>query len=146
VTFTYVPGESAQTISFGPLANRALGEAPFLVTATASSGLPVSLSILSGPATISNGTVNLTGTGSVVVDAAQPGNASYNAAPNVNQQFTVYAPPKINLVASNNSLIFTWLSPSGSKPAKGERFKTSHPEVSNSYHFCWFKQGVSIAS
>ena len=38
------------------------------------------------------------------------------------------------------------VSPSGSKPAKGERFKTSHPEVSNSYHLCWYKQGVSIAS
>jgi len=38
------------------------------------------------------------------------------------------------------------VSPSGSKPAKEERFKTSHPEVINSYHFWWYKQGVSIAS
>ena len=41
-----------QTITFGNLANKCYGDAPFTLDATASSGLPVSYSIVSGPATI----------------------------------------------------------------------------------------------
>jgi hypothetical protein len=41
-----------QTITFGALARKTYGDAPFTVSATASSGLPVSFSIVSGPATI----------------------------------------------------------------------------------------------
>ena len=38
------------------------------------------------------------------------------------------------------------VSPSGSKPARGERFKTSHPEVRDSYHFCFFSQRFFASS
>ena len=34
------------------------------------------------------------------------------------------------------------MSPSGSKPARGERFKTGHSEVRDSYHFWFFNQGI----
>lgn len=78
-----------QSISFPPLTNKTYGDAPFNVSATASSGLPVSLSILSGPATITGNTVTITGAGAVVVRASQEGDANYNAAPNVDQSFTV---------------------------------------------------------
>src|SRR5262249_42535015 len=44
--------KASQTISFGPLAGKAYGDAPFTVSATASSGLPVSFAVASGPATI----------------------------------------------------------------------------------------------
>jgi hypothetical protein len=37
------------------------------------------------------------------------------------------------------------MSPSGSKPASDERFKTGHSEVKDSYHFCWFNQVVLAA-
>ena len=40
----------------------------------------------------------------------------------------------------------TVLSPSGSKPARDERFKTGHFEVKDSYHFWFSKQGISAAS
>ncbi|HEV8345846.1 MAG TPA: Ig-like domain repeat protein, partial [Vicinamibacterales bacterium] len=78
-----------QTISFGPLVNKTYGDAPFSVTATASSGLAVSFSIVSGPATISGSTVTIIGAGTVVVRASQAGNTNYNAATNVDQSFTV---------------------------------------------------------
>src|SRR3974390_409980 len=78
-----------QTISFGPLSNKVYGNAPFTVSATASSGLPVTFSIASGPATISGNTVTLIGTGLVTVRASQPGNTNYLPAPDVNQSFTV---------------------------------------------------------
>ncbi len=79
----------AQTITFGALSAKTYGDAPFVVSATASSGLSPTFSILSGPATISGSTVTLTGAGTVVVRAAQPGNASYLAATPVDRSFTV---------------------------------------------------------
>lgn len=83
-------GKASQTISFSALSNKAFNAPPFAVSATATSGLAVGLSVLSGPASISDGTVTLSGaTGTVTIRASQPGNANYNAATNVDQSFTV---------------------------------------------------------
>ena len=82
-------GKTNQSITFGPLANKSYGDPPFTVSATASSGLPVTFSILPGPATIAGNTVTVTGTGTVTVEAAQSGNTNYNAATPVDQSFTV---------------------------------------------------------
>ena len=78
-----------QTITFGPIPNHTYGDAAFTVSATASSGLPVTLAVVSGPATISGNTITITGTGTVDVQATQAGNTYYNAAPSVDQTFTV---------------------------------------------------------
>ena len=80
-----------QTITFGALAGKTFGDAPFAVSATASSGLAVSFSIVSGPATISGSTVTLTGAGTVTVGASQAGNGTYNAAADVDNSFAVKA-------------------------------------------------------
>ncbi len=105
VTFT---GKTNQTINFAALTNKAYGEPAFTVSATASSGLPVSFSILSGPATIAANTVTITNTGTVTVRAAQAGNTNYNAAPNVDQSFTVYPRPSASLARSAQNLIISW--------------------------------------
>jgi hypothetical protein len=78
-----------QTITFGTLQNKTFGDGPFTVSATASSNLPVSFQIVSGPATISGNTATITGAGTVVVRALQAGDANYNAATNTDQSFTV---------------------------------------------------------
>ncbi len=88
-TITITGTTSAQTITFGALANKTYGDAPFIVSATASSGLTPTFSIVSGPATISVSTVTLTGAGTVVVRASQSGNATYSAAAPVDQSFSV---------------------------------------------------------
>src|SRR5439155_23741314 len=81
-----------QTITFGTLADKSVADAPFAVSATASSGLAVTFSIVSGPATISSSTVTLTGaTGTVTVRASQAGNGSYNPAASVDRSFAVKA-------------------------------------------------------
>ncbi len=80
-----------QSIIFGALADNTYGVAPFDVSATASSGLPVTFSIVSGPATIASNTITITGAGLVTVRASQAGNFNYNAAANVDQSFTVNA-------------------------------------------------------
>jgi hypothetical protein len=38
------------------------------------------------------------------------------------------------------------LSPVSSKPAREGRFKTGHSEARDSYHFCFFSQGIFAAS
>lgn len=77
-----------QAITFSPLADKILGEPAFTVAATASSGLPVTLSA-SGACTLSGNTVTLTATGSCTIIALQPGSSTFNAAANVSQSFSV---------------------------------------------------------
>ena len=92
-----------QTITFGTLGNRALGSAPFNVTGTSTSNLPLTFTIVSGPATINNGVVTMTGVGVVTVRAAQSGDGNYNAAAPVDQAFTVTnAPTSIGVGSSQN--------------------------------------------
>jgi hypothetical protein len=86
---TQVVNKAEQFITFAPLAGKTYGDADFSVSATASSGLPVSFSIASGPATISGSTVHITGAGTVTVRASQGGDGNYNAAPDVDQAFEV---------------------------------------------------------
>ncbi len=82
--------KKTQTINFGPIANKKVNDAPFTISATASSGLPITFVILSGPATISGNTITLTGMeGEVVVEARQAGNDEYAAATPVIQRFMV---------------------------------------------------------
>jgi hypothetical protein len=82
--------QASQTITFGSLANRPLGTPPFGVTATASSGLPVSFASLTmALCTVSASTVTLVATGTCTIRASQSGNATYAPASNVDQSFTV---------------------------------------------------------
>jgi hypothetical protein len=82
----------AQAITFAPLTDRVSDAGSFALNATASSGLPVTWAILSGPAMLAGSTVDLTGaTGLVVIRASQPGNPIYGAAPDVTRTFTVSA-------------------------------------------------------
>lgn len=106
----------AQTITFAPLSDRQVGDAPFALSATASSGLPVGFSMLSGPATILGNTVTITGVGPVVIRASQSGDATYDVAPDVDRSFTVTATnvalaittqPLNQAVVAGNSVIFT---------------------------------------
>jgi len=78
---TLVISKANQTITIsGVPATANFGSSgPFTVTATSTSGLPVTLSV-SGPATLSGSTLTLTGAGTVIVTATQAGNSNYNAA------------------------------------------------------------------
>jgi hypothetical protein len=96
-----------QTITFAALTAKTFGDVPFTVSATASSGLTVAFSILSGPATITGSTVTITGAGTVVVRASQAGNSTYAAAPNVDQPFTVNkATPTITTAPTASAITF----------------------------------------
>ncbi len=88
-TFTVAPA-TAQTISFSTLADRPFKSQPFTLSATASSGLTVSFSTLtSGVCTVTASTVTVLAVGTCTVRAAQSGNSTYAAAPNVDRSFNV---------------------------------------------------------
>ncbi len=81
----------SQTIgSFTPIGQKFYGDAPFsVIEPSATSGLTVTLSVKSGPATISGNMVTLTGGGTVVLAANQSGDANYHAASEVTMSFFV---------------------------------------------------------
>jgi hypothetical protein len=53
------------------------GVAPFGLSATDTCSLPITYSVVSGPATVSGSTVTITGAGTVTLQASQPGNSTY---------------------------------------------------------------------
>jgi hypothetical protein len=88
----------SQTISFPAIANQVLGAGPFTPPASASSGLPVSLTSLSpGTCTISGTAVTLTAVGSCTLTASQAGDGvTYDVAIPVTQTFLIAAPALLN--------------------------------------------------
>jgi sugar lactone lactonase YvrE len=88
VARTFSIAKAAQTITFGPLANKSNGDPDFAVGASASSGLTVAFTA-SGNCTVSATTVHITGAGSCTVTASQPGNVNYNAATPASQTFSI---------------------------------------------------------
>jgi|GEM_PF-1716110 len=82
-------GKQSQTITFPTISDQAVSNIVGL-RATASSGLAVSFTVVSGSATISNGTnLSFTGVGQVSIKASQTGDATYVAASDVTNTFTV---------------------------------------------------------
>lgn len=79
-----------QQIAFDPLPDQVFGDPPHVLRATADSGLPVSLTLVSGPATLVDGRVIPTGAGEVVVRAEQPGDRTYHAAFPIERRFQVF--------------------------------------------------------
>jgi len=111
------------------------GDADFVVSANASSGLAVSLSA-GGNCTITSpspGTAHITGAGSCTVTASQSGDGNYNAATNVLQSFSIaQASTTTDVVSSINpsdigqNVVFTATvtpSPDTTSPTGTVQFK-----------------------
>ena len=133
VTAGVAINKANQTIAFGALATRTVGDAPFALSATASSGLAVTFSSTTGTVcTVSGATATLLTAGICTVAADQAGNANYNAAAQVTQSFTVNpAPLQVFYVhpdhlgtpraitrASDNAKVWEWKNddPFGNNP------------------------------
>ncbi len=82
-----------QAITFPQIPNKLVSDPPFLLDASASSGLPVTYEIVSGPATVNGNEVTLTGVaGEVIIKASQPGDATYDPAEDLFNLFQVLDP------------------------------------------------------
>jgi len=97
---------TAQTISFSALQSVYLGGAPLTLNATASSGLPVTYTIVSGPATINGNIVTTTSAGVVVIKASQSGDSQFEPAPDVLQSLTVL--PALPVAQCNAAGTILW--------------------------------------
>ncbi|HUI89938.1 MAG TPA: MBG domain-containing protein [Anaerolineales bacterium] len=105
---TFPVGKANQTISFTSNAptNAVIGGPTYSLSTTASSGLPVSLTIdasASSVCSISGHEVSFIGAGTCLIDANQAGNDNYTAAPQAQQSFTVSNPPS-SISLSNASI------------------------------------------
>jgi len=110
---SFTVGLVGQGISFGstPPAGALVGDPAYAVSAAASSGLAVTFTAdaaSAGVCTVSGSTVALVGAGTCIVDANQSGNATYQAASQVQQSFAVAAPS-----LSVQSINFASTAPSG---------------------------------
>jgi hypothetical protein len=113
---TFAVAAGVPTISFS-VPNHTFGDAPFAVSASSNSSGALTYSVISGPATISGPTVNVTGAGTVVLQASQAASGNYAAATQ-NTSFTVvtgaptitfavpnhtYGDPSFGVTATSNS-------------------------------------------
>ena len=99
------PVQQPQTITFpnpGPLV---YGVSPVTLTATATSGLQVTYTVISGPATVDGSVLTITGAGNVVVEADQAGNSNWQAAPPV-QDTIVVNPATLTVTANAASMTY----------------------------------------
>ncbi|WP_170267073.1 MBG domain-containing protein [Brevifollis gellanilyticus] len=97
--FTAQTGQ--QSIHFPALADRPASSGSFTLSASASSALPVTYRVVSGPATVSGNTMTLTGvTGTVVIEATQSGNAAWHAAEPVQVSFAATTLPVVTVAQS----------------------------------------------
>jgi trimeric autotransporter adhesin len=87
--------QAAQSINFAlPTSPVTYGVSPIALSASATSGLAVILTVVSGPGTVSGTTLVVTGVGTVTVAANQAGNGNYAAAPQVTQSIVVSSSQK----------------------------------------------------
>jgi ELWxxDGT repeat protein len=114
-----------QTITFPAIADKTLGDAPFTLPGSSTSGLALSYQTTT-PAkiTITGNQVTLTEAGTATVVANQPGNENYNPSAVAQQSFCVNPQkPTVTVSQNSNAALLTSSSTTGNQ---------------------WFKDGVKI--
>src|SRR3569623_294496 len=105
---------SSQSITLPPVGQKLTSDAPFALGGTASSGLAVEYAVVSpaGVATVASSTVTLSGVAGVgTIKASQPGNATYDAAPDVYVSFPVSAAGEVYQQVSQGALFTLAVKP-----------------------------------
>jgi hypothetical protein len=93
---------ASQIISFTPPVTPVnYGVPPITLSASASSGLPVTFSVLSGPGAVNGSILAITGPGTVIVAADQAGDTDYTPAAEVQQTIVVNVAPTFTELASS---------------------------------------------
>ena len=124
-TTVYQIGKLDQTINFPTIPDKTMGEAPFVVQATATSALAVSFTETSDKITMSGINVTMVSAGRAIITANQAGNTLFNAAPPVDKSFCINPPqPTITSSGANTETAIL----------------TSSATTGNQ----WFKNGAAI--
>ena len=134
-----------QSITFMPLEDQRYGQPAFMLTATASSGLAVSFQLDSAVSSqacrvTTAGLVSIDSAGTCAIKASQPGNSTFQAAPDVTQKFTVTpdragAPHLVSVSASDQTITATFTAPSylGGSDITRYRMEVSQVGSTNKY-------------
>ena len=92
-------GRLNQTLACDSIADHALNDPPFTVTASASSNLPIMIvSLTPSVCTISGNRVTLVGAGTCTLRTSQAGDVNYFAAPTIDRSFAVFSRVYLPLV------------------------------------------------
>jgi hypothetical protein len=83
------PSLTDQTITFASIGDQEYTSNDIELDVSASSGLTVSLEVVSGPAVITGQNLSITGVGEITLRATQSGNETFNPAETVTQTFTI---------------------------------------------------------
>lgn len=133
--FVYVT-KRPQTITLGPTVATAVAGSSIVLSATSTSNLPVTLTLVSGAASLSGNILTSSG-GGVLVRASQPGDDTYAAAETVERMYTFVAgslSPFITNPPLDQSIIagdgVTWRAAAIGTPAPT---------------YQWSKDGVALA-
>jgi len=112
---TITISKASQTITFEPIGDITIKNEEDLViplSATASSGLPITFEVISGPASVEGDTLTLDGTeGRVIVWATQSGNENYEAAEVAGQLFEVTSELVLNIEIGDNEKCYIYPNP-----------------------------------
>lgn len=101
--------KGTQTIQFAPPAEIQVKDGAVKLAATSSSGLPVRFAILSGPALLANDLLTPLSAGVVTIQAFQPGNDLYEAAPAIEKQILLSRkPPSLEILADGPGMTLRW--------------------------------------
>jgi hypothetical protein len=92
-----------QSITFGSLEDKTYGEAPFSISASASSNLPVSFTA-AGDCSVLGTTVSISAVGTCTITAHQAGNDAFAPAEDVSQSFTIGKGPAILSLTGTEAL------------------------------------------
>ncbi|HEY1792878.1 MAG TPA: YDG domain-containing protein [Opitutaceae bacterium] len=113
----------SQTLSYVQPINLLTNAAPLTLQAMASSGLPVTFTVLSGPAMINGSTLTVTGApGLVTIQVSQPGSDFYNPAPSQTFTLSVQAVgPRMFFASTGGS--------TSSSTARGGQTRTAGPDT-----------------
>ena len=143
--FCKLPTNLAQTITFAPSATLYVAQSPFALSASSSSGLPVTLSLVTpipAGAALTGNSLSFTGAGTIKVQAACAASGNYDAAVSVVKSITVTANPtaltliNLNQVYDSKPKPITTLGGSGSPTISykvGANYVGTAPSAAGSY-------------
>ncbi|QPH37832.1 Ig-like domain-containing protein [Pedobacter endophyticus] len=156
---TLTIAKTTQSITFNPLATKLVTDAPFVLQATASSGLSVTyISSNTNVARITNGNqVQIVGIGTTVITASQAGDSNFEAANPVTQNFTVIDnPPPVLSISSDKgnsiskgetarltaigALTYQWSNAEGIINGQNSAVLTIRPSATTTYTVTGFNQ------
>jgi hypothetical protein len=99
--------KAAQEITFNPVETIFAGS-PVSLTATATSGLPVTLSLVDGEADLRDALLSAKGPGIITIEATQTGDGNFEPAAILRRSITVLAPPRLSVRREAANVTVAW--------------------------------------